>query len=298
LKPVAQAGRIKQVQSSGLFLKFMGPKAFAKNLRTRFKNRVSWLIKRRIMDVRDDITELQQWVSLQQIREKHPPIPPKALQIRVAGAYYPEFFKHGANMFNDLDAMLKTQGTSLLKFERLLDFGCGCGRLLIPGSLLMPPGKLSGTDIDEQAIQWLKENYTCFHDLGVNGFEPPTKYPDGQFDFVFGISIFTHLPEEMELAWLNELSRIIQPGGYGIFTIHCENFFHLLTRQTSRDELQHKGFAYETDRITAGLPEFYQNSFHTHEYVRREWSRFFEVVAIHTKGVGNNQDAVMVRKRA
>ena len=64
----------------------MAPKAFINNFRARFKNRVSWLIKRRIQDVRDDITELQQWVSLRQIREKLPPIPPKALQIRVAGA--------------------------------------------------------------------------------------------------------------------------------------------------------------------------------------------------------------------
>jgi hypothetical protein len=46
------------------------------------------------------------------------------------------------------------------------------------------------------------------------------------------------------------------------------------------------------------LPDFYQTAFHTHEYIRREWSRHFEVVAIHAKGVGNHQDAVLVRKRA
>src|SRR5271169_4832404 len=140
----------------------MRPKAFVQNIRTRFKNRVGWLIKRRIQDVCDDIIELKQTVSLQQIREKLPPIPPKALQIRVAGAYYPEFFKHGEAMIYDLDSILKTQGTSMFNFDRILDFGCGCGRLLIPGSLLIPPGRLNGTDIDEHAIQWLKEHYACF----------------------------------------------------------------------------------------------------------------------------------------
>ncbi len=37
--------------------------------------------------------------------------------------------------------------------------------------------------------------------------------------------------------------------------------------------------------------------YHTHEYIRREWSRYFEIVAIHPKGIGNHQDAVLVRKR-
>lgn len=276
----------------------MAPKEFIRSVRTRFKNRISWLIKRRIKDVCDDIVELKQWVSLQQIREKLPRLPPKTLQIRVAGAYYPEFFQQGEGMWCDMDAILKTQGTSVFSFERILDFGCGCGRLLIPGSLLMAPGKLSGTDIDEQAIQWLKENYECFDDLGVNGFTPPTKYPDGHFDFVFAISIFTHLPEEMELAWLRELSRILRPGGYGIFTIQSENVFHLVIQQMSRNDLQAKGFAYESDRITEGLPEFYQNSFHTHDYIRREWGKIFEVVALQVKGVARHQDAVLVRKRS
>lgn len=276
----------------------MGFKSFIKKVRVRFKNRVGWLIKRRIQDVCDDIIEIQQRFSLQQIKEKFPPMPPKALQIRVAGAYYPDFFKHGESIFCDIENILKAQGFGISNFERILDFGCGCGRMLIPGSLMLPPGKLSGTDIDEQAIVWLRNNYNSFNDLSVNGFMPPTKYSDGTFDFIYSISIFTHLPEEMQHAWLKELARLIRPGGCGVFTVHGENFFHLLLKQASRDALQKNGFAYEADTIKEGLPEFYQNAFHTHEYIRRQWSRYFEVVAIYPKGVGNHQDAVLVRKRS
>jgi len=272
-------------------------KTRVEELRARFKERVGWLLKRRLTDMCDYDAEFGQYISLLQLREKLPPIPPKALQIRVAGAYYPEFFKHGRDMFCDIENILQTQGLSAFNFDRILDFGCGCGRFLIPLSYLMPPGKLSGTDIDEQAIQWLKENYACFNDLSVNGFAPPTRYLEGTFDFVYSISIFSHLPEEMQHAWLKELSRIIRPGGHGVFTVQGENFFHLLGK-SSRKELLEKGFFYKKGRGTDGLPEFYQTAFHTYEYIQREWSRHFEVVAIHAKGVGHHQTAVLVRKRA
>ncbi len=275
----------------------MALKAQVERLRVRFKQRVSWLLKRRLKDMCDYDAEFGQYISLLQLKEKLPPIPPKELQIRVAGAYYPEFFKHGRDMFYDIENILKKQGLSAFNFDHILDFGCGCGRFLIPLSYLMPPGKLSGTDIDEQAIQWLQENYRCFHNLNVNGFAPPTKYADGTFDFVYSISIFTHLPEEMQHAWLKELARIIRPGGYGVFTVHGENCFHHLVRKTDRNELLEKGFFYDKGRGTDGLPEFYQTAFHTEEYIQREWTRYFEVVAIHAKGVGNHQDAVLVRNR-
>jgi hypothetical protein len=48
---------------------------------------------------------------------------------------------------------------------------------------------------------------------------------------------------------------------------------------------------------TEGLPDFYQTAFHTHEYVQREWNKYFEIVNIKTKGIGQHQDAVLVRKR-
>lgn len=267
-------------------------------IRTRFKQRVSHLLKRRLQDFADYDAEHAQYFSLLQMQGKLPPIPPKALQVRVAGAYYPKFFTHGRDMFADIEGILQTQGLSAYKFERILDFGCGCGRFLIPLSYQMPPGRLSGTDIDGEAIQWLKEYYPCFHDLDVNGFAPPTKYADGTFDLVYSISIFTHLPEDMQHAWLKELARIIRPGGVGVFTVHGEKFFQALAKRTSRNELMKKGFFYNEGVVTDGLPEFYQTAFHTHEYIRREWQRHFEVVSIHTEGVGKHQDAVLVRKRA
>jgi SAM-dependent methyltransferase len=241
-------------------------------------------------------TSLHQFISIGSMKYSLPPIPPGKLQIRVAGDYTAGFFSYGKDMFHDLDDLLRDHGVGIFDFTSILDFGCGCGRFLIPMSLLMDPKKLSGTDIDARAIQWLRRNYPCFKDLDVNGSAPPTKYADGAFDFVYSVSIFTHLPEEMQHVWLRELSRIIKPGGYGIFTTHGENHFHHLP-EAARKKLMEKGFYYWVGDKTDGLPDFYQTSFHTHEYIKREWARYFDVVAIREKGMGDNQDAVLVKNR-
>jgi hypothetical protein len=101
----------------------------------------------------------------------------------------------------------------------------------------------------------------------------------------------------MQHAWLAELSRITKPGGYGIFTVHGENHFIHLSG-ADRAKLLEKGFHYADLGATEGLPEFYKASFQTPAYVKREWSRYFEVLAVYPKGICQNQDAVLVRKRA
>ena len=46
----------------------------------------------------------------------------------------------------------------------------------------------------------------------ANNALPPLLFPDCAFDLVFAISVFTHLDEQYQLAWLAELRRVAQPG--------------------------------------------------------------------------------------
>lgn len=240
--------------------------------------------------------ELQQLISLLNMKGGPYSIPPKHLQIRVAGISNARFFSSGQSMINDIEDILQSNGESLFKYDSILDFGCGCGRLTIPLGFMVPPERIFGTDIDIKAIRWLSENYPSFQNLDVNRVKPPTKYTSGMFDFIFGVSVFTHLPEKMQNAWLEELSRILKPGGYGLFTTHGEKYYHRLA-EPELSELKSRGFYYSIGSKTDGLPDFYQTSYQTHDYIRRNWSKQFEVIAIHKEAIRKHQDAVLVRKR-
>ena len=45
-----------------------------------------------------------------------------------------------------------------------------------------------------------------------------------------------------------------------------------------------------------GLPEFYQDTYHTSEYILENWSRFFKVLRIIERGLNNHQDLILLQK--
>lgn len=228
------------------------------------------------------------------------PPPPKHLQVRVVAGYRPGFLESGYRMVGCLDSALREAGKELTDFNSILDFGCGCGRVTRAMRKLLPTCDLHGTDIDEEAIGWLKENYGRFAHFTVAPHRPPTSYGDGQFDLIVGISVFTHLPEDLQVLWLQELRRVSRPGGYILLTTHGEHFYPVLDARALRG-LKERGFYYTDFGSNYGqsiaLPDFYQTAFHTHPYIRRQWGRFFDVVDIRTRGLDGRQDVVLLQRR-
>lgn len=227
--------------------------------------------------------------------------PPKHLQVRVAGSYSPHFIYAGYfSFFPTMNVVLEPVGKTIRDFRTILDFGCGCGRATRALARLHPDAELHGTDIDPEAIAWMNLHYAAFGSFSVAPHEPPLPYADNFFDFIFGISVFTHLPEVMQFSWLAELARVTQPGGYLILTTHGPKHWQNLSSEI-REIMDTKGFLFSDFGTNYGksinLPDFYQTSFHAHEYINREWSRYFEVVQITERGIDGHQDAVLLRKR-
>ena len=227
-----------------------------------------------------------------------PPPPPKHLQVRVVGAYVPGFLESGYSICDDLDAALSSAGRTLLDFGRILDWGCGSGRTTRALRTRLPSAELHGTDIDPEAIAWLIQNAPRVAEFRVAPHRPPTSYEDATFDFVFGISIFTHLPESMQFEWLAELRRLTRPGGYLVMTTSGEQNYSQLPPEL-RTIVETRGFHYIDGGYgqSISLPAFYQNTFHTHEYIRREWSRDFEILDIQAGRLQRHQDMVLMRRR-
>lgn len=227
------------------------------------------------------------------------PPPPKHLQVRVVGGYVPDFLESGFAICGDLNAALQPAGKTLADFRRILDWGCGCGRTTRALKTLLPACELHATDIDPEAIAWLQENYAPLADFRVSPHLPPTPYADGMFDFVFGISIFTHLPEDMQFRWLEELRRITRPGGYLVMTTSGGEELYSQLPSELRTILETNGFLYDDARYgqSISLPDFYQNTYHAHPYLRREWSKYFEILDIQRQRIQKHQDTVLMRRR-
>jgi SAM-dependent methyltransferase len=50
--------------------------------------------------------------------------------------------------------------------------------------------------------------------------KPPLPYKDASFDAIYAISIWSHFSEAAALRWLDEMHRILRPGGHLVLTTH------------------------------------------------------------------------------
>jgi SAM-dependent methyltransferase len=161
------------------------------------------------------------------------PIPPSNLIFLVAGT--PDiswFLKAGELGASSISETLRARGVAVQELEAILDFGCGCGRVLRHWHALGRT-RVCGTDYNPRLIDWCRQNLR-FGEFQVNQLSPPLAYKDGEFDLVYALSVFTHLTPDLQVSWMSELSRILKPGGHLVFSTHGEHYAFRLNRDERR----------------------------------------------------------------
>ncbi len=223
-------------------------------------------------------------------------LPPALLRFKVRGSPSGHAFTAiGRACARDIREALRVAGRDLATFHSVLDFGCGCGGTLVWLKDLAPTATLSGTDIDRSAIDWCRSNLP-FARFGANDALPPLDYADASFDLVFAVSVFTHLDEEFQFRWLEELRRILAPGGICLITLHGPGSWN---EMPVHDEatLTSRGFVFVRTDVTRGLfPDWYQTAFHTRGYVEHRFARYFDIVGFVPRGMANHQDVVVLQR--
>lgn len=153
------------------------------------------------------------------------PIPPPELHALVSGTDGLDaaaFLDVGRSCASGIRLLLGRANARLEEFRAILDFGCGCGRIIRNFHDLHGP-RLYGTDYNPRLVNWCRENLP-FGSFEVNSLEPPLIYSDGMFDFVYAFSVFTHFSAPLQTAWMGEMNRVIAPGGYLLITTHGQAY--------------------------------------------------------------------------
>ena len=116
-----------------------------------------------------------------------------------------------------------------LENSKILDWGCGPARIVrhLP-DVLGHTNAYYGTDYNPETVAWCITNIPGIT-FTRNNLKPPLPYEAHQFDFIYGISILTHLSERNQFAWSNELFRLAAAGGIVLLTTHGDAFLEKLT---------------------------------------------------------------------
>jgi SAM-dependent methyltransferase len=212
------------------------------------------------------------------------------------------FYWTGRESLRETERALGLAGRSLDSFQSILDFGCGCGRMLLWLEELGQRTKLHGTDVDPEAIEWARAHIP-YCSFSVNDADPPLPYPDGAFDLVYNHSVFTHIDERRQDAWLAELRRVVRPGGFLILTTHGEQAVqHEEVRNAlepgARNAIENQGIVFFDQRYPAdyALPSWYQVTYHAPWYVFEHWAKWFAIRAYLPGGALEIQDQVLLER--
>ncbi len=168
--------------------------------------------------------------------------------------------------------------------RRVLDFGCGSGRLLRQFLWEADQAEFHGCDISEEMVSWVRQ-HLCppIADARVNGERPPLDYPDDHFDLITALSVFTHIADGWS-EWLLEMRRILKPDGRLIATFldsSCARFLASLPWDEERVGMSAFGFA---------DPEMnWPNVLHSHWWLREHWGRAFEILEL-SEGADESDD--------
>lgn len=226
------------------FLSYRDQKRIERNLRA---------IDHRILSTRpQDIPELFEDISLDLFGELSLDVPPAYPNIK---AFLPAMppqedqnhwtGNHGRVLLKASLAGVKSITSGYyeitgkdIKDARVLDFGCGWGRLIRLLYKFVSYEQIHGVDPSKKSIEVCRE-YDVRANLAVSDFVPRTLPFDVQFDLIIAFSVFTHLSERTCTVALSTLRNYISDDGLLVITIRPREYWSV-----------HKQGAFESEMFT------------------------------------------------
>lgn len=228
------------------------------------------------------------------IRSLMPTSPDPALQLRWNGATGLDLLNQSLSFYKKAKGQIEKHGEVGLPSSRVLDFGCGWGRLTRFFARDVEPGALFGCDPVEEILEVCRESRVPAT-LARSDFVPERLPFDQRFDTVFSFSVFTHISEAAARACLEAIHASLNPGGLLLVTVRppayltfCEAM-HPVRDSLGPDHLSRMSephYLFVPHPADPGHPQFdgtemtYGESVITIPFVRERWSDLFDLVDI------------------
>lgn len=213
-----------------------------------------------------------------------------------------EYVSSGAEDTSKMLELVQNSGLSLTAGDRVLDFGCGAGRMTRHLQKYAQSCEIWGVDIDADMIYWCKQHLEPLFNFAVTTTIPHLPFEDRYFDLIYAGSLFTHVDDLTE-AWLLELRRILSPKGRLYLTIHDNQTIELLHTNLQNNFLSKKlrsselynqtkdGMAVLTIGRDTGSQVFYDI-----DYFCQKLSKMYKVHSV-TSEAYNYQTAILVGRK-
>jgi hypothetical protein len=153
---------------------------------------------------------------------------PNAVQERWTGSSGITLLRQSISFLNFVSVNYQNHTGRLLSSSRILDFGCGWGRLMRLMSYFVDSANLYGCDAWESSLNYVRQARVAgsIARSAVQLDELP--FRDVEFDLIYAFSVFTHLPKSLMLKYLQTFRRSIADRGLVIITIRPLEFWEYI----------------------------------------------------------------------
>jgi SAM-dependent methyltransferase len=253
----------------------------------------------------------QEYEVYPNIRAVLPNVPDASLQEVWNGASGAELAVQSKSFFSKLCELFQRHSDLPLADARVLDFGCGWGRLTRFFARDVEPGQLYGCDPVEGILDVCRENGVPAT-LARTNFLPERLPFDAHFDLAFAFSVFTHVSEAAHQTCLRALHGSLRPGGILVLTVRPPEYLHSCERMRPlleslgpdpASKLEDPRYFFvphpaEPSHFQyAGGEMTYGETVVTFPYIRERWSSIFELLDVNLLLGDLHQVVITLRRR-
>lgn len=171
-----------------------------------------------------------------------------------------DYLADGWRTLAELMTLLESVGKPLVGTQNFLEFASGHGRFTRHLAKALGSERVTVSDVVADGVAFATSTF------GVQGFvsvsKPEALQAPRQYDVVFVLSLFTHLPRATWNTWLKALYDLLEPGGVLVFTTHGakataydrvvlddEGFFFTPTSESHAIDFQEYGLTFTSEQF-------------------------------------------------